>query len=156
MPVPETHIFLLSGPIGSGKTTSIGNWAAGRKDVNGILSPVIGGRRHFRDIRSGETFPMEAAEGEESVLEVGRFRFSRTAFERAIQILRTALHSPGWLVIDEIGPLEMRGEGFHDIVKEILAAGRYPLLVVLREGLEEDWHKVFGAKARLIQDITSL
>lgn len=31
------------------------------------------------------------------------------------------MHKEGWLVIDEIGPLELSGEGFHDVLKEVLS-----------------------------------
>lgn len=156
MPGSESNIYLYSRPRGSGKTTSLEKWAGDRRDVNGILSPVIGGLRYFRDIRSGETFPMEAVENEDEVWEVGRFRFSRSAFEKAIQLLRAAIQAPGWLVIDEIGPLEMRGAGFHDILKELLELQRSPMLLVLREGLEAEWKEVFKNEARLIRDITEL
>lgn len=154
--MPESNIYLLNRPRGSGKTTSLERWAAGRQDVNGILSPVIRGQRYFRDIRTGELFPMEAGANETAVLEVGRFRFSREAFDKAIQVLRKAVNEPGWLVIDEIGPLEMRGAGFHEVLHEILIHRPFPLLIVLREGLEGEWEKVFAREARLIRDITEL
>lgn len=156
MPVPETNIFILNRPKGSGKTTALEKWAKGRLDVLGILSPVINGKRYFRDIRSGELFPMEADGSEVEVLEVGRFRFSRAAFEKAIRLLRASASEPGWLVIDETGPLEIRGAGFHDILKEILEVRSFPLLIVVREGLENEWKKVFSAHVRMIRDTNEL
>jgi len=104
-------ICILTAPIQSGKTTSLINWSAVRNDLYGILTPVVGGKRVFMNAQTKEQFPMEAT-GEEETLAVGRFEFSKTGFDKAIQIIRDAMTKEGWLLIDEIGPLEIKGEGF--------------------------------------------
>ena len=67
------------------------------------------------------------ARGSEETLTIGRFAFSKTGFDKAIQIIRTAITKEGWLVIDEIGPLELKGEGFCDVMKEVLAMRKLTL-----------------------------
>ena len=118
--MPE-RIYILTGPIQSGKTTMLMQWSANRKDVFGILTPVVDGKRFFLDVSAKEQFGMEAEPNEENIFTVGRFVFSKRSFEKAINVLTKAFkEKDGWLIVDEIGPLELRGNGFHDAIMEIL------------------------------------
>jgi len=130
-------IRILSGPIGSGKTTRLIAWAPGRPDVAGVVSPVVAGRRMFRDLRSGEERPMEGTADDPDPLVVGRYRFARTAFEQAVRWVEAGLADPAvaWTVIDEIGPLELRGQGFAPLLRRALAERDPGLVLVVREGL---------------------
>jgi nucleoside-triphosphatase THEP1 len=149
-------IYILSAPVQSGKTSSLINWSAARKDVYGILTPVINGKRVFMNAQTKEQFPMEAT-GDEETLEVGRFVFSKAGFDKAIQIIREAVNKKGWLIIDEIGPLELRGEGFCEVLKEVLAQRNNKLLLVVREGLLEQVKEYFGISAATgINEISSV
>jgi len=136
-------ISILTAPIQSGKTTSLINWSAQRNDVHGILTPVVGAKRVFMNAQTKEQFPMEAT-GKEETLVVGRFVFSKAGFEKAIQIIRDAINKEGWLVIDEIGPLELKGEGFCDVLKEVLSVKREKILLVVREGITEKVKEYFN------------
>jgi nucleoside-triphosphatase THEP1 len=85
------------------------------------------------NVNTKERFPMEAKEGEREILTVGRFAFSKNNFERAIQIIRDDISKNGWLIIDEIGPLELAGQGFHDVLLETLRSFNGKLLLVVRD-----------------------
>lgn len=113
------ELYLLTGEIHSGKTTALLRWTEKRNDVSGILSPVIKGRRMFMDIATKEIFEMEASD-DADVLEVGRYKFSRSSFERASEILLSAIDKKGWLIIDEVGPLELKKQGFYKALHSIL------------------------------------
>ena len=136
-------IFMLTAPIQSGKTTSLISWSAKRKDVHGILTPVVGGKRVFMNAQTKDQFPMEATREEEETLVVGRFVFSKPGFDQAIQIIRDSITKKGWLVLDEIGPLEIRGEGFCDVLKEVLSVRREKILLVVRDGLTKQVKDAF-------------
>ncbi|HEX7845099.1 MAG TPA: nucleoside-triphosphatase, partial [Chitinophagaceae bacterium] len=136
-------VYILSAPIQSGKTTSLIEWAAGKQNIHGILTPVVNGKRVFMNAETKEQWPMEAIGDEETIL-VGKFIFSKTGFQKAIQVIREAIDKKGWLIIDEIGPLELRGEGFHPVLKETLLHRHDNLLLVVREGLAEKTKAVFG------------
>ena len=147
---------ILTAPIQSGKTTSLISWSAARDDVHGILTPVVGGKRVFMNAQTKEQFPMEAT-GDEETLTVGRFVFSKAGFDKAIQIIRVATHAGGWLVIDEIGPIELRGEGFCDVLKEVLMLRKEKTLVVVREGMAGQVIKYFNINdVETLHDITTL
>ena len=126
-------VFILTAPIQSGKTTSLTEWIRNKTNVAGILTPVINGKRVFQNIKTAEQFPMEAVPGESEVLTVGRFVFSRKNFNKAVEVIRNAINNPGWLVIDEIGPMELTGNGFSDILKEVLIRRNDKLLLVVRD-----------------------
>jgi len=148
----QPMIILLTAPAGSGKTTSLIQWSD-QNNVTGILTPVVGGRRFFMNAATKEQFPMEAT-GDEETLSVGKFIFSKAGFERAVLIIRDAIHQEGWLIIDEIGPLELRGEGFHDILKEVLQKRKEKIIIVVREGLASQVKDHFSLQNHLV--ITSV
>ena len=82
---------------------------------------------------------MEAAENEENILKVGRFTFSKPAFDWAAACLWTDwnLTDLNWIVLDEVGPLELRGEGFCALLQAILQEPKTGknLLIVIRNEL---------------------
>lgn len=141
--MPEKEIFILTGPVRSGKSTALQNWSANRNDLQGIITPIVDGNRVFVNVQDGEWFPMETLESETAVLTVGRYRFSKENFDRAARCIRNALGEKGVLVIDEVGPLELRGEGFHDVLQEVLASRDNKLLLVVREGLTQQVKEYF-------------
>jgi nucleoside-triphosphatase THEP1 len=143
----KSKITILTGPIGSGKTSSLVNWSSARTDVHGILTPSVDGTRLFMNAQTKEQFHMEVEYGESaSSIMIGRFMFSREAFSKAIRIIRNSISKPGWLVIDEIGPLELRDEGFAGVLREVLegAGNDQKILLVVREGLVEKVCEYFG------------
>jgi nucleoside-triphosphatase THEP1 len=135
--MPEMVVHILTGPVQSGKTSSLLQWAEKRNDVYGILTPVVNGKRVFMNAHTKEQFPMQAGSEETDLLSIGRFVFSKAGFEKAIQVISASVHCPGWLVIDEVGPLELRGEGFYNVIKEVLINRTSNLLLVVREGLAD-------------------
>ncbi|MDP4264118.1 MAG: nucleoside-triphosphatase [Bacteroidota bacterium] len=156
--MPEQKIYLLTGPVQTGKTTSLINWSIKRNDVFGILTPVVDGKRVFMNAHTREQFPMEATGGETETQKVGRFIFSKTNFNRAVQVILDAMNTSGWLAIDEIGPLELRGEGFCSALKEVLQDRRKGrIILVIREGIQEKVREYFNIKeAAEINDIPGL
>jgi len=140
-PSPHMRIHLLSGPIHSGKTTRLAAWSAGRSDVAGILSPLRTDGRTFIDIRSGACFPMEVGITAPDAVRIGRYAFAPEAFAWAVERLLANAPRPDvrWLIIDEIGPLELLGEGFDGVLRDIIRLNRpgLNLVLVVREGLAE-------------------
>jgi nucleoside-triphosphatase THEP1 len=97
---------------------------------------------------------MEAEESENDIISVGKYRFSQRAFQRAGKILRDALaEKTGWVVVDEIGPLELEGKGFsNEAVALLKNQGKEQKLVfVVRESLLEKAVKYFGLEGKRIE-----
>ena len=134
------NTLIVNGPINSGKTTRLMDWCKNRKDVYGILTPKINGKRVFVYFATGDQFEMEAQENEENVLGIGKYIFSLAGFDRAKNIIRNATkRKNGWLIIDEVGPLELKGEGFEEEIKELLNSkdDSLKVIIVVRESLLE-------------------
>jgi nucleoside-triphosphatase THEP1 len=152
----EEQVYIITGPVQSGKTTSLIKWAEKRNDVYGILTPVINGKRVFLNSNSGEIFPMEATEDEEETVNIGRFTFSKRNFDKAIAVIGEAIDKPGWLVIDEIGPLELRGEGFATVLKKVLKQRDEKMLLVVRAELVEEVRNYFEFQSTTITNLGEL
>lgn len=114
---------MIHGEIGSGKTRRAAAWVeseglAGRT-VAGVLALKSPAGRQFMDIATGDQVPLEhPAEGEVAI-PVGRFQFRQTAFDWAVQRIEQALGQARSVVIDEVGPLEMRGGGFAPLLDRL-------------------------------------
>ena len=143
--MPE--VYILTGAVHTGKTTAIMQWAEAAKNVFGIITPIVDGRRSFMDVHTGATFEMLAAQDEKSVFEVGRFRFSTKAFEHATDIIANSSRlERGWLVIDECGPLELGGKGFSHVIRQALLHCDMKILLVVRENIIVQVLEYFGLK----------
>lgn len=139
MRLPATSmqpLIFLTGPTGVGKST----WLKSQlpQGSTGILSLLVKNNRYFLDLSTQQQWPMEAAAGEADVLLVGRYRFSALAFARSRQLLLQAskAHREQWLVVDEVGPLELRGEGLAPVLSEVVTYPG-PQLWVVREACLE-------------------
>jgi len=155
----KKNIYIFSGAIGSGKTTALVNWSAARKDVHGILTPRVMNKRVFMDAKSREQFAMEAFTEDRTILKVGHFIFSYDAFLKASNIIRDAIEKRNWLIIDEIGPLELRNEGFATVLNEVIHSSNNEqnILLVVREGLSQEVKNAFEINnAVVITDINKI
>ena len=142
-------VTILTGPIRSGKTTRLARWAAAQDDVAGLLQPDGPDGRLFVDVATGEAEPLEPVGAGEGAVAVGRFRFRAAAFDWANARLAAAARA-GWLLVDEVGPLELRGEGLRPGLDAALARPGGMLLVV-REALVADVRAAFGLQdARVV------
>lgn len=142
----QRRVFILTRPVQTGKTSSLVSWSEKHYNVYGILTPVVDGRRVFMNAHTRHQFGMEADAAETNTVHVGRYAFSQPAFEQARLVIREAIRMPGWLVIDEIGPLELRGEGFAGELRDALnqQPEEQTILLVVREGLVEQVREAFG------------
>ena len=142
----KTHC--LAGPIRSGKTTRLAAWAATQPHAAGLLMPDAPAGRLFRDVATGAEWPTAAPVADANPLVVGRFNFSRTAFAQAeTALLAAANPATRWLLVDEVGPLELRGEGLAPALRQVLAlapAAGYDVVLVVREGLRAAVAEAFG------------
>ena len=78
----NNEIYILTGEIQTGKTTTLLNWIINKNNVCGILTPVIDSKRMFLNISNKELFEMEANLNEKDVLLIGKFLFSISAFSK--------------------------------------------------------------------------
>lgn len=159
-------IIILTGKVQSGKTTTLLNWVNKRHDVAGILTPVKEDRRFFYSITEAKDYRMEAGSDEE-YLEVGRFKFSTEQFRVMNKIVLKCLNEPywKWVIIDEIGPLELNQQrGFWPALRQILngifsatvvVVARQTLSGTIRDMFEENGLEVSICSASEFQQFTA-
>jgi nucleoside-triphosphatase THEP1 len=138
----ESNIFILSQPIRSGKSTHLLRWIKTQKDIGGVLTPDIDGKRMLYAISTEQFFPLEVPADASDQIQIGRFYFSSTTFEKANELLlKEARENHDLLIIDEVGKLEMENKsGFEPAVSEVISRyrnqpGTSKLLLVIRDTL---------------------
>jgi len=148
-------IYIFSGPIHSGKTTELLVWCNQQKSISGILMPDINGHRKILDIDTKEILDIECVDPlntKQPLTSIGKFHFYRSIFEKSNSILLDALNqTPDWLVIDEVGKLELKSEGFY---RSVAAAVKLygsknkkgNLLITVRDSLLEEVVSFFNIK----------
>jgi len=119
-------IYILRGDIRTGKTTALVEWCKNRDDVDGVLCPDNAeGKRYFQEVKSKTKFEFEVeTELEtEAIIEIGNFKFLKSGFEKAnAYLLAVALENESqYLIIDELGKLELRKEGLHDSAEKLIS-----------------------------------
>jgi nucleoside-triphosphatase len=153
MDPPEVNLVLWVGPKHSGKSTAVGRLidrvVAEGFSVAGILAPAIyrdGILAGFDvvDVATGVRMPL-ARRTQKRSGDIGRFafcpgglRFGNAAL-RSIRALAAAL-----VVVDEFGPLELRGKGWRGAVDRLISDFPGTLLVVVREELADDVAGVYA------------
>jgi len=147
-------VYIVTGEKQSGKTTRLLNAIQNRDDVYGMLTPDVDGKRFFMNVRTKELWPMEAAEAEANVLTIGKYRFSKAAFQKAISVLEAeANQQNGWLIVDELGPLELKKSGFYNTVRDLLNTNTpLKIILVIRQSLLGEMTELFGISNYAVVD----
>lgn len=151
----EKNIYILSMPIQSGKTTGLQNWLSihPQKTISGFLTPDVDGKRKVLELPDNNIIDFEVAEAGNDIINIGRFYFKNTVFKSLKAAIKRYINSkPDWIVIDEIGPLEInKNDGFEpefstlvDQVKQ--ADSKTKLLVVVRSSMLFDFLEKYQLK----------
>lgn len=144
---PRPLAGVVTGERGSGKTTATGRvvaslGAAGIR-VGGFLAPgeMRDGRRwsiDLLDAASGRRLPMATRDPECPWPPVGPFRVNPEALAAGAALLAPGSASAhDVLVVDEVGPWELGGEGWARALDGLQGVGT-PLLLVVRRSLVDD------------------
>ncbi|MEM5539212.1 nucleoside-triphosphatase [Olleya sp. AS48] len=135
-------IYILTGAIRSGKTTALLDWSKNKNDVDGLLCPDdANGKRYFLKLKNKTTFKLEAEAEAEAIVAIGNFKFLQSAFNEANDylILEASKTKPQFLIIDEIGKLELKNEGLHVSTQALISQFRSKdnshLILVVRDYL---------------------
>ncbi len=135
-------VILLIGAVGAGKTTALtnlaGRWRSSGRDVRGILAHRVmeEGRLIGYDLEvigEGKRVPLARRSGT-SLEKVGPFAFSKAGLALGRRALRESAAAQV-VIVDEIGPLELKGGGWAREVVELLRESSTALILVVREEL---------------------
>ncbi|PCJ64820.1 MAG: hypothetical protein COA58_11125 [Bacteroidetes bacterium] len=138
-------IYILAGDIRTGKTIALAKWLGTWDKVKGILCPDgANDLRYIYNIETAERHALQVVKGEDNTIRVGRFHFLKDSFKLANYILIKAFDEQDFefLVLDELGKLELNGEGLHQasdyIINNYKSDDQKNLLLVVRTNLVKD------------------
>lgn len=169
-------IYILTGGIRTGKTSTLLDWintstafsGTNRNDIDGVLCPDDeNGKRYFLNIKSNEKFilEVEATYNKEAIIKIGPFHFLKSAFKKANHYLIHASKTKdySYLIVDELGKLELKNEGLHNSAEIIIASHeqnkKQHLILVVRDYLVEEIIKHYNISEHQIikkQDLEKL
>jgi nucleoside-triphosphatase len=156
------RMVVVTGATGSGKTSAviaaIGELVTGGRQVAGFVQPGVwdeGKKTGFsiRDVATGEETMLARRVERDSGQYGTSFRFADSGFELARKALAAA--APGTvLVVDELGPMELRGHGHMRAVKKALTTDHLAgVVVVVRRHLVPSLLAALAAPNAVVIDI---
>ncbi|MFP4082962.1 MAG: nucleoside-triphosphatase [Candidatus Aminicenantes bacterium] len=154
-------IFILTGPVHSGKTTLVKKVADDLKTlhfkVDGFLSEAVLENEtiagyDLSDLRKGKTFPFIRRQGAEGWERIGRFYFIPQTLAQAKDIILRSRNAD-MLMVDEVGPLELKGGGLWPALEQVLFSRMRPILLVVRVRIVRDFLEQMGGEKVKIFDI---
>jgi len=142
----EQHkILLITGKVHAGKTSFLAGLVdllKSRKiNTGGFLCPGTfdaGKRSEFTllNIRTGEEVPMASQRETKDWMKYRRFWFNPAAFNCGREWIRECLgRETQIIVVDEVGPMELEGSGWSDVLDDLVKAPLPLQLWSVRENL---------------------
>lgn len=154
------RVFIYSDKVKSGKTTNLFRWMTKQISIGGILQPVVDGKRYLYSIIDKTLIQLEITKdqsenfSENELIKIGNYFFLRSGFDKAKKILRRDFKNElDFLVIDEIGPLELDGSGLEPVVSEILydiCKFKGNLILVIRDKILNDAVKKYNLEEKFV------
>lgn len=148
-------IWLITGPPGVGKTTTVSKVVLKLKSAGVIVGGCStseqksGGARvgfGIRDLTTGRTGELASVSTKVGP-RVGRYRVNLTDLARVGATgLEAAAVSSELIVVDEVGPMELVSPEFRRAVARCIGSGK-PMLAVVHERLDDDLLNELRSKA---------
>jgi len=160
----ERKVFIITGDIGAGKTAWLaklsGQLTEKGVSVGGILALRImeEGKTtgyDITDIRTGNRTPFLRHTGD-AIMGVERFSMDESghrAGERALDPMVN--RSMNVVIVDEVGPLELRGEGWSESISRLIHETKAILILAVRKNLIAEVSERFGITASAIIYVTN-
>jgi len=160
-----TKVVVVTGPTGCGKTSTVETVVSGLRErglrVTGFIQPGVwrDGKKvgfEVRDVATGEhTDLAHRSEGRGAVPGTG-YQFFRGGFDLARRALNR-WRAGDVVVVDELGPLELRGRGHMPAVRRSLAdGGAHVVVLVVRRHLVPSLLSALDAEDATLVDVESL
>jgi len=154
-------IFILTGPVHSGKTTLLKEVVRELKEkkyrIDGFLSEAVWTREEtvgydLFDLKKERSIPLIRRTGEEEWQKIGSYFFIPQSLTEAEKIILRGKEAD-ILVVDEVGPLELSGRGFWPALKQVVFQPLNSYILVIRKNIIKDFLAMLGKSEVKIFDI---
>jgi nucleoside-triphosphatase THEP1 len=136
------RLYIVTGKIQSGKTTRLFEFIKNKNSVDGLLAPIVNGKRKLFHISSKELKDLEVAYSDNSTISVGKYHFLKETFNWGnAKLIESYSKKPEWLIIDEVGKLELAKKGLEPAITEILQSltrNKTKIILVIRDYLVDE------------------
>ena len=128
----QTEIVILTGKIQSGKTSFLKDlYLQNPQNWDGFLTPDVDGKRKLVFLSNGDEIELESTDMEHDGISIGRFHFSKKSFASARYTIQTLINSSKqYVIIDEIGKLELDGQGLEPELSKYIEAFHKKALIL--------------------------
>ncbi len=161
----RTKIYAITGQIHEGKTHFAEQLISKLKQDNIITKGFLALGRFennqrseffIQDIETGHSEKLCSLKGSKSNMKTERFVFHNLGLDFGTKLLDPDLISPDEIVvIDEIGPYELKGKGWSEPLEKLINKANYKMIWVVRKSLIYDIFRRFGITDGYIFDISS-
>jgi len=158
----KRKVFIVTGAVGEGKTAWLAKLEGLLKEkelkAGGILAlrimeegKVIG--YDITDIRTGDRTPFLRHTGDATV-GVERFTMDPSGYRAGEKALDPhSNRSMNVVIVDEVGPLELRGEGWSEMIRGLIHETRAILILAVRKNLAGEVTERFSISPAEIIDV---
>jgi len=147
-PVPHQNIYLVSGKVHSGKSIFIKDFVNACKENSVLVMGIIASGTfkndkrdsfHLTDISNGESMLLASREKNDKWIRHKVFYFDPKAFIRGDKIMSEGLNRKAdILILDEVGPMELAGRGWHKVIEKLDNNYDIPQIWVVREQIVDE------------------
>lgn len=139
-------LIILTGEIGTGKTTLLKDWSEKNPEFKGLLQLNINERRILYDISTEESKELTAGNSSNTI-KIGKYKFDADVMEWGRNILeKLSIDDYPKIIVDEYGKLEMVNKGLEPTIGKIIKkslAGSLELILVIRKNLLDEFLKKY-------------
>lgn len=157
----NSNVIIITGDTQSGKTAFLSKIQRSLvdksiKQVGFLAESIYEGDElmgHMLiDISEGESFRVSYREQKDNSVKIGRFFLLDEGLEFGRNILRKANNSDNSdvVIVDEVGPLELKGGGWSDEVKELMKKKNKAIILIVRGKNLSDFIKKFEVNSPYI------
>lgn len=146
------HIF-ITGPVNSGKTTMLyalcSRLDSAGHSLGGVIQVLSLPHQEKKnwvlsDQGTGEIRLLMSIEEHKDWVPFGRFWYDPETFSWAENQITQYIPTSNYIIFDEIGPIEIQGDGLHQVYQKVLKSFHGTVITVVREGLLDTVFETYG------------
>lgn len=158
--INKRKVYIVTGKIGSGKTTLIQKLIRKFHDENIPLSGIYSARILENEITTGydavnistgERFSFLRVQGEENQQRIGKFYIDAEGVQKGNAVLMNSTSE--LIIIDEIGKLELEGKGWVNAVEQLVTGSKAHLILSVREEFVKEICEKFSISPEIIFNV---